>query len=48
MMEQQFPTWTQRIHYWEVPDMPLALPDVALPAIENQILHLLDQLPNVP
>jgi protein-tyrosine phosphatase len=48
MMEEQFPTWTQRIQYWEVPDMPLALPEVALPAIESQILHLLDQLPNVP
>src|SRR5260370_27799683 len=48
MMEQQFPSWTQRIQYWEVPDMPLALPDVALPAIESQIPHLPYQLPNVP
>ena len=48
MMEQQFPNWTQRIEYWEVPDMPAALPEVALPAIENQILHLLDRLANEP
>jgi protein-tyrosine phosphatase len=46
MVEQQFPNWTQRIQYWEVPDMPGALPEVALPSIESQILHLLDHLPN--
>jgi protein-tyrosine phosphatase len=46
MMEQQFPGWTQRVQYWEVPDMPAALPEVALPSIESQILHLLDHLPN--
>jgi protein-tyrosine phosphatase len=48
MMDQQFPSWTKRIQYWKVPDMPLALPEMALPAIESQILHLLDHLPNVP
>jgi protein-tyrosine phosphatase len=47
MMQQQFPTWTERIQYWEVPDMPFVLPQVALPTIETQILHLLDHLPNV-
>jgi low molecular weight protein-tyrosine phosphatase len=48
MMEQQFPHWTQRIQYWEVPDMPATQPEKALPAIESQILHLLDHLPNEP
>jgi protein-tyrosine phosphatase len=48
MMEQQFPHWTQRVQYWEVPDMPTALPEEALPSIESQILHLLDHLPNEP
>jgi protein-tyrosine-phosphatase len=48
MMEQQFPHWTQRVQYWEVPDMPAALPEEALPSIESQILHLLDHLPNEP
>jgi protein-tyrosine phosphatase len=48
MMEQQFPHWTQRVQYWEVPDMPTALPEEALPSIESQILHLLDRLPNEP
>jgi protein-tyrosine phosphatase len=46
MVEDQFPNWTRRIQYWEVPDMPGALPEVALPSIESQILHLLDHLPN--
>jgi protein-tyrosine phosphatase len=48
MMEQQFPSWTRRVQYWEVPDMPTVLPEVALPSIESQILHLLDHLPNDP
>ena len=48
MMEQQFPGWAQRIQYWEVPDMPAGLPEVALPSIEGQVLHLLDHLPNEP
>ena len=48
MMEQQFPNWTQRIEYWDVPDMPGAPPEVALPSIESQILHLLDRLANEP
>jgi len=48
MMEQQFPNWTQRVEYWDVPDMPAALPETALPSIESQILHLLDRLANEP
>jgi protein-tyrosine phosphatase len=47
MLEEQFPTWTERVQYWEVPDMPYTTPQVALPAIETQIFHLLDHLPNV-
>ena len=46
MMEQQFPNWTQRVQYWEIPDMPAVLPEVALPYIESQTLRLLDHLPN--
>ena len=46
MMEQQFPNWTQRVEYWDVPDMPAALPETALPSIESQIFHLLDRLAN--
>ena len=45
MMEEQFPYWSQKIQYWEVRDMPMVLPEVALPSIESQILHLLDHLP---
>jgi protein-tyrosine-phosphatase len=48
MMEQQFPSWTRRIQYWEVPDLPTVLPEVALPSIEGQVLHLLDHLPDEP
>jgi protein-tyrosine phosphatase len=48
MMEQQFPSWAQRIQYWEVPDLPTGLPEIALPSIEGQVLHLLDHLPDEP
>jgi len=48
MLEQQFPNWTQRVEYWDVPDMPAAKPETALPSIESQILHLLDRLANEP
>jgi protein-tyrosine phosphatase len=45
MMEKQFPSWAQRIQYWEVPDLPALLPEEALPSIEGQVLRLLDHLP---
>jgi protein-tyrosine phosphatase len=48
MMEEQFPDWSQRVEYWEIPDMPMARPEVALPSIESHILYLLNHLPNAP
>ena len=45
MMEDQFPAWPERIQYWEIPDMPMIQPEVALPSIESHALYLLDHLP---
>jgi protein-tyrosine phosphatase len=44
MMVEQFPLWTDRVEYWEVPDLPINQPEVALPAIEGKVLALLDRL----
>lgn len=46
MIEEQFPDWSHRIQYWEVQDMPMSVPEVALPSIESQVFYLLDHLPN--
>jgi protein-tyrosine phosphatase len=44
MMQEQFPRWTEQVEYWEVPDLPINQPEVALPAIEAKVLELLDRL----
>jgi protein-tyrosine phosphatase len=45
MIQEQFPAWSQLTQYWEVPDLPMIQPEVALPAIESHVLYLLDHLP---
>ncbi|MBV9273296.1 MAG: low molecular weight phosphatase family protein [Verrucomicrobia bacterium] len=45
MIQEQFPAWSQLTLYWEVPDLPMIQPEVALPAIESHVLYLLDHLP---
>jgi hypothetical protein len=44
MMVEQFPRWTHLVEYWEVPDLPITQPEVALPTIEGKVLELLDRL----
>jgi protein-tyrosine phosphatase len=44
MMKEQFPQWVDQVEYWEVPDLPISQPEVALPAIEQKVLELLDRL----
>jgi protein-tyrosine phosphatase len=44
MMMEQFPDWTAQVEYWDVPDLPINQPEVALPAIEGKVLELLDRL----
>jgi protein-tyrosine phosphatase len=44
MMQEQFPHWKDKVEYWEVPDLPINMPEVALPAIEGKVLELLDRL----
>ncbi len=44
MMQEQFPSWVDKVEYWEVPDLPINQPEIALPAIEGKVLELLDRL----
>ncbi len=45
MMQQQFPEWANRIEYWSVPDVLETDPEIALPAIEENVQQLLRHLP---
>ncbi len=44
MMEDRFPRWTDRIRYWDVPDIDEASPAVALSRIESEVEGLIRQL----
>jgi len=44
MMVEHFPLWTAQVEYWDVPDLPINQPEVALPAIEGKVLELLERL----
>jgi protein-tyrosine phosphatase len=48
MVQEQFPAWSERIRFWDISDLPMIQPEVALPAIESHVLYLLDHLPNEP
>ncbi len=41
---EHFPLWTAQGEYWDVPDLPINQPEVALPAIEGKVLELLERL----
>ncbi len=44
MMQSQFSAWTDKIEYWDVPDLPYRSSDEALPAIEQKIIQLLREV----
>jgi len=44
MMTKQFPTWADRITYWDVPDLNLMDSENALSAIERNIYSLLENV----
>ena len=46
MFANQFPDWTEKVVYWDVSDLPHIPADVALPAIEEEVRHLIDLLVN--
>lgn len=44
MVVAQFPMWVERVRFWKVADLDFIGPDQALPAIEEAIFELIDQL----
>jgi protein-tyrosine phosphatase len=44
MMREQFPSWTDKIEYWDVPDLLFESHLRALPEIERRTLQLLKEV----
>jgi low molecular weight protein-tyrosine phosphatase len=44
MMLKQFPTWADRIDYWDVSDIPYRCSTDALPEIEIKVIQLLEEV----
>ena len=44
MFVDQYPRWTEKVVYWDVTDLPEVPPQVALPAIEEEVRRLIDSL----
>ncbi len=44
MMEEHFPRWSDRIRYWNVPDIDESAPPMALGQIETEVGGLIRQL----
>jgi protein-tyrosine phosphatase len=48
MMTKQFPSWADRITYWDVPDLNIMDSENALSAVENNIHSLLEDIRSSP
>jgi protein-tyrosine phosphatase len=44
MFEESFPSWTDRVEYWNIDDLDCAGPEEALPNLERKVRELLEQL----
>jgi protein-tyrosine phosphatase len=44
MLQQRYPEWTNRIEYWNVPDLWAVTPDIALADIEKKVHELFARL----
>jgi protein-tyrosine phosphatase len=44
MLERIFPTWLDRVEFWEVHDLDCAEPHEAIPQLEGEVLRLLERL----
>jgi protein-tyrosine phosphatase len=48
LLLDQFPLWGQRVRYWQVHDIDVDPPEVALPAIVDLVDALLEELRGAP
>ncbi|QJW98950.1 arsenate-mycothiol transferase ArsC [Frigoriglobus tundricola] len=44
LLTERHPGWAERTHFWHVHDVDFAVPDVALPQIEDAVLELIRRL----
>ena len=44
MMRTQFPSWVDRVTFWDVGDQPEVRPEYGLPSIEKQVMALIEEL----
>jgi len=47
MIRSMFPDWEKRVVFWDVGDQPEVKPDDGLPAIEKQVMGLIEELSGV-
>ncbi|MDD5034696.1 MAG: low molecular weight phosphatase family protein [Methylococcaceae bacterium] len=48
MLMQKFPQWLECVEFWQVHDIDCAMPDEALPLIEEEVHGLLRRLAQTP
>lgn len=48
LIERRFPDWLTAVEFWEVHDIDVASPEVAMPHLERHVLGLLEKLTEVP
>jgi protein-tyrosine phosphatase len=44
MIERRFPTWLERVEFWEVHDLDCAGPEEAMPCLEREVIELMTRL----
>lgn len=44
MIAQQFPSWMDRVEYWQIDDLDCAGPEEALPVLEAKVRELVERL----
>ncbi len=48
MMEERFPEWLECVEFWAIDDIDCSSPTDAIPALEVEVLRLLDRLGSGP
>ena len=44
LVAARFPMWSDRIEYWHIHDLDCAMPESAIPHLENELVQLIDRL----
>jgi protein-tyrosine phosphatase len=48
LLERKFPTWVERVEFWEVHDLDYAIPEVSMPHLETEVTRLIERLARKP